>query len=319
MSSRRFAGSSEGCPRTAGPALASSCGRATRPSWSGSVAATSSPGRSSSRAAPRRPFDTAASPRSSAGCPGPRSTCSRRGSGARSGIVELARPAWVEPRPCFRRGRRQAVRPLVDTYGALRYADVDPTPFAAISFVVMFGMMFGDVGQGLLLAGLGAALSRAGTGGWRRSATSGRFRGRGLAAAFFGLLYGEFFGPTGSSRRSGSSPRRIRSSCSLRQSRSGRAARDLIRDRHRGTGGARAAALRRSPRPRVAGLLIFLGSASRPAAGTRTRQHSGSSAGRWRSWARYSSGLLPGRGAGPRPPPRRPWRSLTRSSAWSRT
>jgi V/A-type H+/Na+-transporting ATPase subunit I len=116
-----------------------------------------------------------------------------------AGLVELPRPAWVEPPTLLPEHRAvRPFRPLVDTYGALRYADVDPTPFAALSFVVMFGIMFGDVGQGLLLAGLGVLLSRA---------SSGRFApfrhlwpfpvAAGLAAAFFGLLYGEFFGPTG--------------------------------------------------------------------------------------------------------------------------
>ena len=116
-----------------------------------------------------------------------------------AGIVELPRPAWVEPPTLLPEGGAATpFRPLVDTYGALRYADVDPTPFAAISFVVMFGMMFGDVGQGLLLAGLGAALSCV------RHGRLAPFRhlwpfpvAGGLAAAFFGLLYGEFFGPTG--------------------------------------------------------------------------------------------------------------------------
>lgn len=116
-----------------------------------------------------------------------------------AGIVELPRPAWVEPPTLLPEGgAARPFRPLVDTYGALRYADVDPTPFAAISFVVMFGMMFGDVGQGLLLAGLGAALSCV------RHGRLAPFRhlwpfpvAGGLAAAFFGLLYGEFFGPTG--------------------------------------------------------------------------------------------------------------------------
>ncbi len=116
-----------------------------------------------------------------------------------SGLVELPRPAWVEPptllpdSPAVR-----PFRPLVDAYGALRYSDIDPTPFAALSFVLMFGIMFGDVGQGLLLAGLGVALSRA------RRAPFADFRrlwpfpvAAGLAATFFGFLYGEAFGPTG--------------------------------------------------------------------------------------------------------------------------
>jgi V/A-type H+-transporting ATPase subunit I len=86
----------------------------------------------------------------------------------------------------------------VETYGALRYADVDPTPFAAVAFVLMFGMMFGDVGQGLLLAGLGVALSRARRGRFAPFRHLWPFPvAAGLAAAVFGFLYGEFFGPTG--------------------------------------------------------------------------------------------------------------------------
>jgi V/A-type H+-transporting ATPase subunit I len=113
--------------------------------------------------------------------------------------VELRSPAFVEPPTLLARGRVTGrFRPLVDTYGPSRYADVDPTPFAAASFVLMFGMMFGDLGQGLLLAALGLYL---------RGTRSPRLQGLrplwafpfagGLAAAVFGLLYGEFFGPTG--------------------------------------------------------------------------------------------------------------------------
>ncbi len=113
--------------------------------------------------------------------------------------VPLPRPAMVEP-PTLLRPRPLATRfrPLVDTYGATRYADIDPTPFAAASFVLMFGIMFGDVGHGLVLAALGLLLRRT---------RSPRLQGLrplwpfavagGLAAAAFGLLYGEAFGPTG--------------------------------------------------------------------------------------------------------------------------
>jgi V/A-type H+-transporting ATPase subunit I len=45
---------------------------------------------------------------------------------------------------------------FVKNYGLPRYEDIDPTPFVAVSFLVMFGMMFGDVGHGAILALAGA-------------------------------------------------------------------------------------------------------------------------------------------------------------------
>ena len=117
---------------------------------------------------------------------------------AGAALVELPKPVWADP-PTLLRSVRLArpFRPLVETYGAARYEDIDPTPFAAVAFVLMFGMMFGDAGQGLVLAILGLALRRA----------HGRFTAFqsawplvvacGISGTFFGLLYGQFFGPTG--------------------------------------------------------------------------------------------------------------------------
>ena len=114
-------------------------------------------------------------------------------------VVPLARPRGVQPPTLLTgTGQTRVSRMLVDTYGTVPYADVDPSLLAGLAYVVMFGMMFGDVGQGamLLLAGL---LLR-----------SGRIRkleklkktwlfvaGAGLASMVFGALYGEAFGPTG--------------------------------------------------------------------------------------------------------------------------
>jgi V/A-type H+-transporting ATPase subunit I len=86
----------------------------------------------------------------------------------------------------------------VDTYGTVPYADVDPALFAGVSYVLMFGVMFGDVGHGLILAALGLYLRFSG----RAAVASARrvwavIVGAGLAAAGSGLLYGEMFGPTG--------------------------------------------------------------------------------------------------------------------------
>ena len=112
--------------------------------------------------------------------------------------VALPVPVGVEPPTLLAPERRSApFRVLVDTYGTVRYEDVDPTPFAAVAFGVMFGMMFGDVGRGLLLLALGL-WARTGRGligrlrpGWALIVTAGG------AAVVFGFAYGEFFGPTG--------------------------------------------------------------------------------------------------------------------------
>lgn len=116
-----------------------------------------------------------------------------------AGVVQLPRPAWVDPPTLFTATPvRRSFRPLVTTYGVTPYADVDPTPFAAVSFVVMFGIMFGDIGHGLVLAAIGLVVRRAGAGPLRPFRSFWPFLvASGLVAAVFGVLYGEAFGPTG--------------------------------------------------------------------------------------------------------------------------
>ncbi|GAA1510064.1 hypothetical protein GCM10009677_48740 [Sphaerisporangium rubeum] len=114
-------------------------------------------------------------------------------------VVPLPHPPGVEAPSLLRgQGLRGSVTPLVRTYGTVPYADLDPVAPAALAYVLMFGMMFGDAGHGLMLLGLAAALRA----GW--PARLARYRGAwpfvagaGLASVVFGLLYGEFFGPTG--------------------------------------------------------------------------------------------------------------------------
>ena len=83
--------------------------------------------------------------------------------------------------------------PLVAAYGLPRYQELSPTVFVAISYVLMFGMMFGDLGHGALLAlaGLGAMLL----------GRSAKLRDVGyllccvgISSALFGLVYGSCFG-----------------------------------------------------------------------------------------------------------------------------
>lgn len=114
-------------------------------------------------------------------------------------LVELPRPRLVVPPTRMPESTlRDRVRPLVDTYAIVPYEDVDPSLFAGITYVLMFGMMFGDVGHGLVLALLAVLLARSRT---PRFASVRRLWlfpfAAGIVAAGFGLLYGEAFGPTG--------------------------------------------------------------------------------------------------------------------------
>jgi len=91
-----------------------------------------------------------------------------------------------------------AFRPLVSTYATVPYRDIDPTMFAAIAYMVMFGMMFGDVGHGMGIVVFGVVAARSNSDRLRPARPAAPFLiGAGLAAIGFGFLYGEAFGPTG--------------------------------------------------------------------------------------------------------------------------
>lgn len=77
---------------------------------------------------------------------------------------------------------------LVRNYGIPRYGEFDPTWLFAGSFVLMFGMMFGDIGQGLVIAATGFLLRG------RARRFRSLFIGAGLSATAFGFVYGSLFG-----------------------------------------------------------------------------------------------------------------------------
>jgi len=110
-------------------------------------------------------------------------------------IIQTAPPVPGEPVPVLFQ-HSLWLRPfgrLVSSYGLPGYWELEPTLFVAISYVFMFGMMFGDAGQGavLTLAGLGALRS----GHAQKTRDIGLFLLLGgLSSIAFGLLYGSYFG-----------------------------------------------------------------------------------------------------------------------------
>jgi V/A-type H+-transporting ATPase subunit I len=84
---------------------------------------------------------------------------------------------------------------LVTTFAQPRYDELDPTLLIALTFPLLFGAMFGDVGHGLELALLGVLLTSRKVKALRSLAGLGRLiTVCGLAGALFGLLYGSVFG-----------------------------------------------------------------------------------------------------------------------------
>lgn len=79
---------------------------------------------------------------------------------------------------------------MVGMYGVPSYNEIDPTIFLSISYTLMFGAMFGDVGQGLVLFLLGIFLRHK----MGRTNLGGILERLGISSTVFGFLYGSVFG-----------------------------------------------------------------------------------------------------------------------------
>lgn len=100
-------------------------------------------------------------------------------------------PSLIIPNKIFK-----PFKMLVNMYGTTSYSELDPTPIVAFTYPFLFGMMFGDLGHGLVLflCGLLIALFLR-----KKKDTSIYDFGflliwLGVAAMCFGVLFGEFFG-----------------------------------------------------------------------------------------------------------------------------
>ncbi|SHE71694.1 V/A-type H+-transporting ATPase subunit I [Tissierella praeacuta DSM 18095] len=77
---------------------------------------------------------------------------------------------------------------LVKMYGMPSYNELDPTPFLSLSYMFLFGAMFGDLGQGVILLLGGMLLSR------KNKMFGGLLSRLGASSMIFGILYGAVFG-----------------------------------------------------------------------------------------------------------------------------
>lgn len=104
--------------------------------------------------------------------------------GAREGVLKIPilfnNPYLLRP---FER--------LTTAYGTPAYGEVEPTAFLAVSFLLMFGLMFGDVGQGAVLFLLGYVIFHR---FFRYTDYGIILMECGVASVIFGVLYGSVFG-----------------------------------------------------------------------------------------------------------------------------
>ena len=85
---------------------------------------------------------------------------------------------------------------MVFSYSIPLYGTIDPTPFVAVMFVLLFAIMFGDVGQGLVGVVIGLLINSGRIRSfepYRRKNFGTTFLVVGFASMVSGFLYGSFF------------------------------------------------------------------------------------------------------------------------------
>jgi V/A-type H+-transporting ATPase subunit I len=80
---------------------------------------------------------------------------------------------------------------LISNFSYPRYGEVNPVLPFAFSFLLLFGIMFGDIGHGLILALLGWLVKKQSS---EYSDLGQVYYLSGLSSTFFGFLYGSVFG-----------------------------------------------------------------------------------------------------------------------------
>lgn len=78
---------------------------------------------------------------------------------------------------------------FVQMYGLPAHNELDPTVFVGLTYSFIFGVMFGDVGQGLLLLIGGALIYR-----FKKAPLAGIVATAGVFSTLFGFMFGSIFG-----------------------------------------------------------------------------------------------------------------------------
>ena len=118
-------------------------------------------------------------------------------------VSEVSREEWQsEEAPVVLRNPRifRPFEAIISILPLPRYGTIDPTPFVAVFFPAFFGLMVGDIGYGLVLAGLGLLLHWRSKPGTLLRSVAEVIGPCALFAIVAGFLFGEFFGDLGHRR-----------------------------------------------------------------------------------------------------------------------
>lgn len=114
------------------------------------------------------------------------------------------RPTAKETPPTYYRTNRftSVFQGIVESYGVAEYKEVNPAPFAVITFPFLFAVMFGDIGHGFFMFAFAAwvvlnerKMVRRSLGEFMQTCYDGRYMLllMGLFSIFTGFIYNEFF------------------------------------------------------------------------------------------------------------------------------
>ncbi|MCL2699970.1 MAG: hypothetical protein FWE68_06620, partial [Defluviitaleaceae bacterium] len=96
----------------------------------------------------------------------------------------LPPPTKLKNNPLFR-----PFELFVRMYGLPAYGEIDPTPFVAVTYMLLFGLMFGDLGHGAVLAAIGIYIYKV-----KKLQLGAIMALIGASGMVFGILYGSVFG-----------------------------------------------------------------------------------------------------------------------------
>lgn len=115
-------------------------------------------------------------------------------------VSDIAREAWSSEDAPVVLANPRIFRPFETVVRLMplpKYGTIDPTPFVAVFFPAFFGLIVGDIGYGLILAGIGLMLHRHSQPGTVLRNVAEMSGPCALFTILAGFVYGELFGDLG--------------------------------------------------------------------------------------------------------------------------